>query len=55
MEIELYVSLSPEGLTETRRKEIAEWVLNLKNSLAGTVQRLTITIASTAEAHDVKK
>jgi len=55
MEVALYISLSPEGLTERRRKKIVEWVENLKGSLEGKVHRLEIRIVSEREDHDVKK
>lgn len=54
MEVELSVGLSPEGLTERRRKKITEWVTKLKGSLEGKVDRLEIRIVSDREAHDVK-
>ena len=44
MEIALHISLSPEELTECRRKKIVEWVEKSKKSLEGKVDRLEIRI-----------
>ena len=54
MRTELYVSLSPEGLTERRRKKITKWVEKLKDSLEGKISRLEIRIVSDRENHEIK-
>jgi len=44
MELQLHITLSPEELTECRRKKIVEWVEKSKAALQGKVDKLEIRI-----------